>query len=89
MRTTNWSVCITTAALILCHEANAQVPFMLSCTLTNGSTISSVTTMDVNNDGRLDIIAIRHGLSSLLSVWTNAGNGLFVSNASYIVGAFP
>lgn len=80
---------MTLALFVAVHRAAAQVPFTLSCTLTNGSSIGSVTTMDANNDGKPDIISIRSGSANLLYVWTNAGNGLFASNASYAVGAFP
>ena len=89
MRTGNWLVYIATAALVLGHEAAAQVPFALSCTLTNGSFIGAVTFMDANNDGKPDIISIRSSTANRLYVWTNAGNGLFASNASYAVGSFP
>ena len=87
MNTCSWSVCITTAALVFCHEVNAQVPFTLSTSLTNGSFVRSVTVADVNNDGKPDLICVR-GNPSMLYVWTNNG-GIFVSNASYAVGSFP
>jgi hypothetical protein len=64
------------------------VSFALSASLTNGTFVRSVTTADVNNDGRPDLICVR-GNPSFLYVWTNAGGGLFVSNASYAVGSFP
>ncbi len=79
---------IVSALFALAPHAVAQVPFALSCTMTNGSLIGSVTVMDANNDGKPDIISVRYG-PSFLYVWTNAGNGIFVSNASYAVGAFP
>ena len=77
-----WLSCLTL------HRAAAQIPFTLSTLLTNGTVIRSVTTMDVNNDGRPDLIAVR-GNPSFLYVWTNSGNGFFISNASYAVGAHP
>jgi len=70
------------------YHAAAQVPFSLSTTLTNGTFVESVTTADVNGDGKPDLICIR-GNPSFLYVWTNSGAGLFVSNASYAVGSFP
>jgi hypothetical protein len=70
------------------QHSSAQVPFTLSSSLTNGTFVRSVTTADVNNDGKPDLISIR-GNPSVLYVWTNSGNGLFVSNASYAVGSFP
>jgi hypothetical protein len=88
MKTRSWSVWITTAALVFCHEANAQVPFTLSASLTNGTFVRSVAAADVNNDGKPDLICVR-GNPSMLYVWTNRGGGIFVSNASYAVGSFP
>ena len=80
---------LTTVALSLTsHRTDAQVPFTLSASLTNGTFVRSVTTADVNNDGKPDLISVR-GNPSVLYVWTNSGNGLFVSNASYAVGSFP
>jgi hypothetical protein len=76
------------ALFVAMHRAAAQVPFTLSASLTNGTFVRSVTTADVNNDGKPDLICVR-GNPSYLYVWTNSGNGLFVSNASYAVGSFP
>jgi hypothetical protein len=76
------------ALFVAMYRAGAQVPFTLSCSLTNGTFVRSVTTADVNNDGKPDLICVR-GDPSYLYVWTNSGNGLFVSNASYAVGSFP
>ena len=70
------------------YPAAAQVPFALSTSLTNGTFVRGVTTADVNGDGKPDLIAVR-GNPSFVYVWTNAGNGLFISNASYAVGGFP
>jgi hypothetical protein len=79
---------MTLALFVAVHRAAAQVPFTLSASLTNGVAIRSVTTADVNNDGKPDLICVR-GNPSNLYIWTNGGNGLFVSNASYAVGSFP
>jgi len=76
------------ALLIAAHPAPAQVPFTLSCLLTNGGAVRSVTTMDVNNDGKPDLICVRAS-ASFVYVWTNNGAGLFVSNAAYAVGSHP
>jgi FG-GAP-like repeat len=73
---------------VLPHLVTAQVPFALSTSLTNGTFVRSVTTADVNGDGRLDLVSVR-GNPSVLYIWTNSANGLFVSNASYSVGSFP
>ena len=67
---------------------NAQAPFTLSAFLVNGPFVRSVTTADVNGDGRPDLITVR-GNPSYLYVWTNSGGGIFASNASYAVGSFP
>lgn len=79
---------MASALFVTMSRAAAQVPFTLSASLTNGSFVKSVTTADVNHDGRPDLICAR-GNPSFVYVWTNAGNGLFVSNASYAVGSFP
>ncbi|MGA2179854.1 MAG: VCBS repeat-containing protein [Verrucomicrobiota bacterium] len=79
---------MTLVLFVAAHRAVAQVPFTLSASLTNGTFVRSVTTADVNNDGKPDLICVR-GNPSMLYVWTNSGSGLFVSNASYAVGSFP
>ena len=73
------------------HRATAQVPFATSAYLTNGDFVTSATTADVNGDGYPDLISAYYSAtgSSYVCVWTNNGSGLFVSNASYTVGAFP
>jgi len=79
---------MTLALFVTAHRAAAQVPFTLSASLTNGTFVRSVTTADVNGDGKLDLICAR-GNTSMLYVWTNSGGGIFVSNAAYAVGSFP
>jgi hypothetical protein len=79
---------VTLVWFMAVHRAAAQVPFTLSGSLTNGTFVRSVTTADVNNDGKPDLICVR-GNPSVLYVSTNSGNGLFASNASYAVGSFP
>lgn len=74
--------------LTLQATVRAQVPFAISTTLTNGTFIRSVAVADVNNDGQPDLICVRANPSAAY-VWTNSGNGTFVSNASYTVGSFP
>jgi hypothetical protein len=71
---------LTALALFVTPQRTAaQVPFALSTSLTNGTLVRSVTTADVNNDGKPDLISARAN-PSFVYVWTNAGNGLFVSN---------
>src|SRR5580700_11271991 len=79
---------LTLPLLAASHRTDAQAPFALSCLLTNGGTICTVATMDVNNDGKPDLICARAS-GSLVYVWTNSGNGLFASNAAYTVGSHP
>lgn len=87
-RTNPFPLIIAIAALVFCPNANAQVPYTLSASLTNGTFVRSVIAADVNHDGKPDLICVR-GNPSMLYVWTNSGGGIFVSNASYAVGSFP
>jgi hypothetical protein len=70
------------------HYAAAQVPFTLSSSPSIGSFVRSVTAADVNNDGKPDLISVR-GSASTLVIYTNSGDGIFVSNTAYSVGTFP
>jgi hypothetical protein len=70
------------------EPTNAKGSFTLSAFLINGPFVRSVTTADVNGDGKPDLICVC-GNPSFLYVWTNSGGGNFVSNASYAVGGFP
>ena len=88
MKTHGWSLVITTAALVFCHNANGQVPYTLSASLTNGTFVRSVTAADVNHDGKSDLICVR-GNPSMLYIWTNSGGGIFVSNAVMPLALFP
>lgn len=88
MKADSWLAGITVAALVFCHQANAQLSFAPSISLTNGTFVRSVTAADVNKDGKPDLVCVR-GNPSVLYVWTNSGSSLFVSNASYTVGSFP
>lgn len=88
MKTYPWSLILTIALLLFGHQVNAQVPWPLAASLTNGTFVRSITTADVNRDGKPDLVVVR-GNPSVLYVWTNSGGGIFVSNASYAVGSFP
>jgi hypothetical protein len=81
-------ILMTLAVLAVLPRAAAQVPFVLTATLSNGVAIRSVAALDVNNDGKPDIACVRSG-SSLVSLWTNSGNGLFVSNTAYTAASSP
>jgi hypothetical protein len=80
----NGEIIITAIA----EPTNAHGPFTLSDFLSSGTFVRSVTSAEVNGDGKPDLICVR-GNPSFLSVWTNSGGGIFVSNASYAVGGFP
>ena len=54
----------------------------------NGSGPISAVIADVNGDGKPDIITANVG-SNTVSIFTNAGGGIFVSNATYAVGNYP
>lgn len=88
MKTRSWCVSVAAAALVTGPAANAQVPFALSASLTNGTFIRSVTAADVDHDGRPDLICVR-GNPSRLYVWTNSAGGVLGSNAVHTVGSFP
>ena len=52
------------------------------------SSLTAVTTADVNRDGKVDLICANYGGNTLI-VLTNNGNGNFGSNATYAVGSQP
>jgi hypothetical protein len=52
------------------------------------ATIISIATADINGDGKLDIISA-NGISNSITVFTNNGDGIFSSNATYNVGVQP
>jgi hypothetical protein len=59
----------------------------------NASTVShgprSVTVVDINGDGKVDLISPNYDDPGTISVWTNNGGGVFGSNATINVGALP
>jgi hypothetical protein len=65
--------------------------FVLASTLSIGHGPGSITAADVNGDGKVDLITANwdNGNGSTLSVWTNNGNGVFVSNVTLNVGSGP
>ena len=79
---------MTLALFVATHRAAAQVPFQLASSPNMGSSVNSITTADVNNDGKPDLISASY-MVNRLTVFTNSGNGFFAANASYTVGSFP
>jgi len=59
--------------------------FKLASTPTVGPAPSSVVAMDINGDGKVDLICA-NSLTNTLSVLTNNGSGVFGSNATLTVG---
>jgi hypothetical protein len=73
---------------ILNYQLQAQVSFTLATSPGVGSSPYTVTTADVNGDGRLDLICANSG-GNTLSVLTNSGGGGFILAASPVVGSGP
>jgi len=57
-------------------------------TLNVGAHPYSVVAVDINGDGKLDLVSANAGADTL-TVLTNSGNGVFGSNATLIVGSYP
>ncbi len=75
--------------MVLTNNGNGN--FGSNATYTVGSNPSSVVAADVNGDGKVDLICANggNGSGNTLTVLTNNGNGIFGSNATYIVGGYP
>jgi len=65
-----------------------QVTFALSSTPSVGPSPQGVTVVDVNGDGRLDLVSANAG-GSTLTIRTNNGAGVFVLASSPSVGSSP
>lgn len=52
------------------------------------SQISAPAIADINGDGKPDLVTLNAGNNTVL-IFTNAGGGILVSNASYAVGNYP
>ncbi|HUE37307.1 MAG TPA: VCBS repeat-containing protein, partial [Candidatus Acidoferrum sp.] len=71
----------------LVHAACGS-PFVLSSVVTNNLTDFFITIGDVNGDGKPDAVGLSQ-FGNTVTVATNAGNGIFFSNATYAVGSGP
>ena len=72
------------------YQATAQsTNFVLSSTLNTGGNPAQFILLDVNGDGRPDIIFANDRAPGSLVVWTNNGGGSFGSNTTYTVGNNP
>jgi hypothetical protein len=70
------------------HHAAAQVAFTPATNYAVGNGPKSVVAVDVNGDGKVDLISANYNHSSL-TVLTNNGNGVFGTNATFYVGYQP
>lgn len=74
------------AGLITLVNPVSGAPFVLSDVLTNKASVYYFGAVgDVNGDGKPDLVAL--DTYSDFIVLTNAGNGIFISNATYKVGS--
>jgi hypothetical protein len=73
---------------LLAYNLQAQVSFAPAVAYAVGKNPHSVTTADVNGDGKLDLICANSGTNTL-SVLTNDGNGGFLLAATLTVGSNP
>ncbi len=70
------------------YQAAAQTSFTLTSSPRVGKWPKSVVTADINGDGKVKLICANQ-LDNNLTVLTNAGSGIFGSNATYAVGSSP
>jgi hypothetical protein len=70
------------SAVLLSAAIKAQVAFTLATNYTVGSSADSVAAADVNGDGLVDLISANQNNNTLI-ILTNAGGGIFGSNATY------
>lgn len=80
---------ITLAILCLCNfSLRSQVSFLLSQSPGAGSGPDTVVAMDVNGDGKPDLMCVNAG-DNTLTVFTNNGLGQFSLSGTYAVGSGP
>lgn len=68
---------------------NRNGTFTLSSSLVTGGNPSAIAAVDVNGDGKVDLISVNFAYPGTLSVLTNDGSGGFVLSSSPTVGTFP
>ena len=73
------------------HPVAAQVSFAPAANYRVDKGPNCVVAMDVNNDGKLDLICANSGIDfgNTITVLTNNGAGIFASNTTYTVGIGP
>jgi VCBS repeat-containing protein len=73
---------------VLDSYAAAEISFATKVDYATGLSPSSVTSADVNGDGKFDLIVANHG-SNTVSVLKNSGDGTFVTKVDYATGSEP
>lgn len=80
------------SSTVLVLTNNGFGVFGSNATYVVGNGPFNVVAVDINNDGRPDLVTANDGTSfdgNTLTVLTNNGNGMFGSNATYTVGYLP
>jgi hypothetical protein len=80
-----WSASSVSAELT---SSVSPVSFILSSTMGVGNEPNNLTASDVNGDGKVDLINVNYA-DSTISVFTNNGQGGFVSAGIFGVGSYP
>jgi VCBS repeat-containing protein len=73
---------------VLDNSAAAEISFATKVDYATGLSPSSVTSADVNGDGKFDLIVANHG-SNTVSVLKNSGDGTFATKVDYATGSEP
>ncbi|CAF4029158.1 unnamed protein product, partial [Rotaria magnacalcarata] len=77
-----------TAATMTASTTQCNTTFTAQTTYSTGSNPRSLTAVDVNGDGKPDIIVVNYG-SNNVGVLLNTGNGTFSAQATYLTGTGP
>lgn len=81
---------ISLALLAGIYQTTAQTTnFILSSTVDAAGSAGQFVLMDVDGNGKLDIITSTYAASGTVKVLTNNGSGNFGLNATYNVGGYP